>query len=84
MNEEVDPLLTIERLKKEIERLKAELVLVGGGMSEDALPEYELVKVRGLVDLFLKGEGELVFGDIRKINHAFQVLKVIVFLKRLF
>jgi kinesin family protein 6/9 len=44
LNEEVDPLLVIARLKKEIERLKAELAIARGDTADstDELPEYEI------------------------------------------
>jgi kinesin family protein 6/9 len=44
LNEEVDPQLVIARLKKEIERLKAELAIARGDTSDstDELPEYEI------------------------------------------
>lgn len=79
LNEEIDPLMTIERLKKEIERLKAELSLSSNEGSDEPLLEYERDRVHALVIAYIEGRGELLFGDLRKINHAFAILKVFIF-----
>ncbi len=43
LNEEMDPQLVIERLKREISKLKAELAIARGeGNENDVLPDYEI------------------------------------------
>ncbi|KAJ3411076.1 Kinesin- protein 6 [Chytridiales sp. JEL 0842] len=79
LNEEQDPYAVIARLKKEILRLKAELAIARGEEGDGGeLPEYEKARIRQAVEAYVKGEGELVFGDFRKIEEAFRVLKEFV------
>ncbi|KAI8807854.1 kinesin-like protein KIF6-like protein [Cladochytrium replicatum] len=80
VNEEMDPYLLIAKLKNEIAQLRAELALMrdeGAEGSED-LPEYELAKVVKAVDSYINEnnpDSMLIFGDSRKVIHAFKVLK---------
>ena len=67
--------MLIERLKKEIERLRAELALARGEGQDDPLPDYEIERVKNMVDLFIEKNEELVFGDYRKVQAAFNFLR---------
>ncbi|KAJ3025970.1 UNVERIFIED_CONTAM: Kinesin- protein 6 [Siphonaria sp. JEL0065] len=80
LNEEVDPKLVIARLKREIQRLKAELAIARGetGDMNSALPDYEKEKVKQAVDDFVadtSSDASLIFSDGRKIAEAFRILK---------
>lgn len=81
-NEETDPYLLIEKLKKEIERLNAELAFLRNEQNlDEPLPDYEKEKVRQLVLQFVqdtKGETTLQFGDYRKILEAFKIMKEMI------
>lgn len=83
LNEEIDPQLVIARLRREIERLKAELALARGeGELGDVLPEYEIEKVKKAVDEYVADhsvDSMLVFSDFRRITCAFGFLKVFSF-----
>lgn len=81
LNEEVDPRMVIEKLKKEVERLRAELAIArgeGDGDTDGELPEYELERVRQAVNDYIRdtsSNAELIFVDFRKIREAFRILK---------
>ncbi|KAJ8401237.1 hypothetical protein AAFF_G00388190 [Aldrovandia affinis] len=82
LNEELDPTLVILRLKKEIQSLKEELALVTGEKREDDLTEEELTKLGEQLKKFLEDSDidvTLDLGpDMRKIQHCFILLKVMV------
>ncbi|KAI1895160.1 hypothetical protein AGOR_G00103440 [Albula goreensis] len=82
LNEELDPSLVIIRLKKEIQSLKEELALVTGQQREDDLTEEELQKLGEQLKKFLEDpdpDATLDLGpDMRKIQHCFTLLKVMV------
>jgi kinesin family protein 6/9 len=72
----MDPYVLIEKLKQEIERLRAELALARGETSNEPLPEYEIERIKNLVNIFLDTGEKPVFGDYRKIDLAFNLLRV--------
>ncbi|KAJ8289574.1 hypothetical protein GJAV_G00002830 [Gymnothorax javanicus] len=82
LNEELDPQLVIIRLKKEIQTLKEELALVTEEQREDELTEEEMQKLGELLKNFLEHpdpDFTLDLGpDMRKIQHCFSLLKVMV------
>ncbi|XP_035252159.1 kinesin-like protein KIF6 isoform X2 [Anguilla anguilla] len=82
LNEELDPALVIIRLKKEIQSLKEELVLATGEQREDDLTEEEMQKLGEQLKKFLEDpdpDFTLDLGpDMRKIQHCFTLLKVMV------
>ncbi|KAJ3273248.1 Kinesin- protein 6 [Terramyces sp. JEL0728] len=80
LNEELDPQLTISRLKAEIARLKAELAIARGETADNSeeLPDYEKDRIRTAVDEYLQDiseTAELVFSDYKKIQYAFKLVK---------
>ncbi|XP_007908598.1 kinesin-like protein KIF6 isoform X1 [Callorhinchus milii] len=79
LNEEIDPRLMIIRLKKEIQQLKDELVMITGQQRTDNLSQEEKQKLEELIKVFLEDtdpEATLEVGaDMRKIQHSFQRLK---------
>ncbi|KAK1171195.1 kinesin-like protein KIF6 isoform X1 [Acipenser oxyrinchus oxyrinchus] len=82
LNEELDPGLMIIRLKREILALKDELAMVTGEQRTDQLTEDELQKLEERMEVFLEDsdpEAALDVGaDMRKIQHCFQKLKILV------
>ena len=80
VNEELDLRFLVEKLKRQIESLKAELAIARGGeMSEGSLPDYEKARVKEAVDDFLADnspDAELLLTDFRKIQESFAVMKV--------
>ncbi|XP_027732377.1 kinesin-like protein KIF6 isoform X2 [Vombatus ursinus] len=79
LNEEIDPRLTIIRLKKEIQELKDELAIVTGEQRTEELTQVELDKLEEQIRSFLEDqdpESRLEVGsDMRKIHHCFHYLK---------
>ncbi|NXJ76659.1 KIF6 protein, partial [Trogon melanurus] len=79
LNEEIDPTLMIVQLKKEIQELKDELVLVTGKERTSELSQEELFQLDELIETFLKDndpESTLDVGaDMRKINYCFVHMK---------
>ncbi|KAJ3257397.1 Kinesin- protein 6 [Boothiomyces macroporosus] len=87
LNEELDPQLTIIRLKAEIARLRAELAIARGETTEnnDELPDYEKerfsftdIRIQTAVEEYLQNtdeNAELVFSDYKKIQYAFRLMK---------
>jgi kinesin family protein 6/9 len=73
----LDPQLIIAKLKRQIVQLKAELALARGESSADErLPDYELQRLKALVEAYLEGDDEaLIFTDYRKVNAAFAELR---------
>lgn len=83
LNEEIDPQLVIESLKREIVRLKSELAIARGDGedSSEELPDYEKEKVKQDVQAYLSSNSpanELVYKDYRKIRYAFFIMKNII------
>eukprot|EP00833_Pecoramyces_ruminatium_P013722 jgi/Orpsp1_1/1187754/evm.model.d7180000059928.1 len=83
LNEEIDPQLVIERLKREIVRLKTELAIARGEGedSNEELPDYEKERVKQDVQNYLSSESianELIYKDYRKIRYAFLIMKNII------
>ncbi|KAL7749482.1 hypothetical protein RI367_005036 [Sorochytrium milnesiophthora] len=84
VNEQADPYLVIAKLKRQIAQLKAELALARGESAEnmdEALPEYELERLRQTVDDFLADtdkDATLTFNDYRKVTACFAFLKTSV------
>ncbi|KAJ3324728.1 Kinesin- protein 6 [Boothiomyces sp. JEL0866] len=80
LNEELDPQLTISRLKAEIARLKAELAIARGESLEnnEELPDYEKDRIQAAVEEYIQDvaeNAELVFSDYKKIQYAFKFMK---------
>eukprot|EP00111_Clytia_hemisphaerica_P022991 TCONS_00067660-protein len=79
LNEELDPQLMIAKLKREVQQLKDELSLATGEQYETDLTQDEKERLRVLVEAYVKNtdkEAVLNVGsDMRKINHAFYLLK---------
>uniref|UniRef100_A0A3Q1JRE2 Kinesin motor domain-containing protein n=1 Tax=Anabas testudineus TaxID=64144 RepID=A0A3Q1JRE2_ANATE len=83
LNEELDPALLIERLKREIQSLKEELAMSTGEQRDDQLTVEEIQKLEDLVKAFLDDpdpDMTLLLGpDMRKIQYCFSMLKVIYY-----
>ncbi|XP_061326887.1 kinesin-like protein KIF6 isoform X4 [Pezoporus flaviventris] len=79
LNEEIDPRLIIVQLKKEIQELKDELVLVTGKQRTSELSQEELLQLDKLIGTFLKDndpDSALDVGaDMRKIKYCFVHMK---------
>ncbi|NWQ73186.1 KIF6 protein, partial [Columbina picui] len=79
LNEEIDPTLMIVKLKKEIQELKDELVLVTGKQRTSELSQEELLQLDELIEAFLEDndpDSTLDVGaDMRKIKYCFLHLK---------
>ncbi|KAH6594578.1 hypothetical protein BASA50_006528 [Batrachochytrium salamandrivorans] len=81
LNEELDPQLVIQRLKREVALLKAELAVARGETGIDTnekLPTYELERVKQTVDDYIadkSSDAAIIMTDFRKIQHAFSVFK---------
>ncbi|KAJ8308330.1 hypothetical protein KUTeg_013204 [Tegillarca granosa] len=79
INEELDPKLMIQKLKREIQQLKEELAMATGEQRTDALSEEDLEKCEEAVSNFLADtdiDSTLSVGaDMRKIQACFQILK---------
>ncbi|KAJ3613347.1 hypothetical protein NHX12_019597, partial [Muraenolepis orangiensis] len=79
LNEELDPVLLIACLKREIQSLKEELAMVTGEQREDQLTQDEIQQLEEQVKAFLDDpdpEVTLVLGtDLRKIHRCFSVMK---------
>ncbi|NXH64060.1 KIF6 protein, partial [Rhabdornis inornatus] len=82
LNEEIDPRLMIVQLKKEIQDLKDELVLVTGKQRTSELSQEELLQLDELIETFLKDndpDSSLDVGaDMRKIKYCFVHMKQII------
>ncbi|XP_053191178.1 kinesin-like protein KIF6 [Scomber japonicus] len=86
LNEELDPALLIVRLKREIQSLKEELVMMTGEQRDDQLTVEEIQKLEDLVKAFV-GDPDpdvtLSLGpDMRKIQHCFSLLKIMILDKK--
>ncbi|CAH8664373.1 unnamed protein product [Dicrocoelium dendriticum] len=84
LNEEHDPQLIINRLKQEVNRLKAELALATGVEREDELTEEEKESCELIVRRFISSDQSdgsekniplQVLSDMRKIQFCFSVLQ---------
>eukprot|EP00730_Choanoeca_flexa_P009429 TRINITY_DN12646_c4_g1_i11.p2 TRINITY_DN12646_c4_g1~~TRINITY_DN12646_c4_g1_i11.p2 ORF type:complete len:662 (+),score=176.32 TRINITY_DN12646_c4_g1_i11:95-2080(+) len=79
LNEETDPKLVIAKLKREVARLKEELLLANGQTEEQGpLTDDEIEECRGLVQQYLHSndpEHELSLADPRKIRACFDIMK---------
>ncbi|XP_039897803.1 kinesin-like protein KIF6 isoform X2 [Simochromis diagramma] len=86
LNEELDPALLIASLKREILSLKEELAMVTGEQRDDRLTPEEIQKLEELVKAYLDDpdpDVTLSLGpDMRKIQHCFSLLKVIIWDKK--
>ncbi|NWS33811.1 KIF6 protein, partial [Polioptila caerulea] len=82
LNEEIDPRLMIVQLKKEIQDLKDELMLVTGKQRTSELSQEELLQLDELIEIFLKDndpDSSLEVGaDMRKIKYCFVHMKQII------
>lgn len=79
VNEELDPKLMIQKLKREVQSLKEELALATGEQRTDALTDEELDRCREAVSAYLTDtdpDAILSIGaDMRKIQACFSILK---------
>ncbi|XP_026209606.1 kinesin-like protein KIF6 isoform X2 [Anabas testudineus] len=86
LNEELDPALLIERLKREIQSLKEELAMSTGEQRDDQLTVEEIQKLEDLVKAFLDDpdpDMTLLLGpDMRKIQYCFSMLKRMILAKQ--
>ncbi|NXO93581.1 KIF6 protein, partial [Certhia brachydactyla] len=82
LNEEIDPRLMIVQLKKEIQDLKDELMLVTGKQRTSELSQEELLQLGQSIETFLKDsdpDSSLDVGaDMRKIKYCFIHMKQII------
>lgn len=82
LNEETDPRLIISKLKAEVERLKAELALAGGGdMDDSPLEPEDMLRCRQIVKLYIEDDSDdsmVSLGDLRKIEACFKIFKELV------
>lgn len=82
VNEELDPKLMIQKLKREVQSLKEELALATGEQRTDALTDEELDRCREAVSAYLTDtdpDAILSIGaDMRKIQACFSILKKFV------
>ncbi|XP_076605030.1 kinesin-like protein KIF6 [Chaetodon auriga] len=82
LNEELDPVLLIARLKREIQCLKEELAMLTGEQREDQLTVEEIQKLEEFVKAFLDDpdpDVTLSLGpDMRKITYCFSLLKIMI------
>ncbi|XP_041809096.1 kinesin-like protein KIF6 [Chelmon rostratus] len=82
LNEELDPVLLIARLKREIQCLKEELAMLTGEQREDQLTVEEIQKLEEFVKAFLDDpdpDVTLSLGpDMRKIQYCFFMLKIMI------
>ncbi|XP_061173877.1 kinesin-like protein KIF6 [Saccostrea echinata] len=82
VNEELDPKLMIQRLKREVQTLKEELALATGEQRTDALTDEELDRCREAVSAYVTDtdpDAILSIGaDMRKIQACFSILKKLV------
>ena len=80
INEELDPKLIINRLKREVEELKNQLTLGKGDVDTSELTTNEIEKLKSLTQRFLDDRDIdapclNVGADMRKINFCFKLLK---------
>nr|XP_022332099.1 kinesin-like protein KIF6 [Crassostrea virginica] len=82
VNEELDPKLMIQKLKREVQTLKEELALATGEQRTDALTDEELDRCREAVSAYITDtdpDAILSIGaDMRKIQACFSILKKLV------
>ncbi|XP_067680992.1 kinesin-like protein KIF6 [Haliotis asinina] len=82
LNEELDPKLMIQKLKREIQQLKEELALATGQQRTDQLTEEELQRCEEAVNAYLEDTDPdsiiSVGADMRKIHTCFNLLKKLV------
>lgn len=82
LNEEVDPRLIIDRLRKENARLKAEIAMLRGqtgGDADEELPEYEKERIKRAVDEYINDsapDSGINYTDYRKIQECYRIMKV--------
>ncbi|XP_028293180.1 kinesin-like protein KIF6 isoform X2 [Gouania willdenowi] len=82
LNEELDPVLLIARLKRENQLLKEQLAMVTEEQRDDKLTMEESQKLEELVKAFLYDpDPDVVLSlgpDMRKIQHCFSLLKMMI------
>jgi kinesin family protein 6/9 len=77
-NERVEPGLIIQRLKKEVSDLKAELAMAKGGKQKENLTGEDIERCNLMVNNFIKSNDEsqsLVMPDRLMINQCFYHFK---------
>lgn len=73
-NERADPALIIQRLKKEVSDLKAEIALLKGGSQKDHLEPDDITRINSQVELFIKSKDPnetLMFANRVDLNQCF-------------
>ena len=80
-NETVDPGIIIQRLKKEVADLKAEILLMKGGAQKDHLSAEDIDRCNMQLTEFIKStdpENTLVLPDRLMINQCFYQFKTLL------
>ncbi|XP_033735819.1 kinesin-like protein KIF6 [Pecten maximus] len=79
VNEELDPKLMIQKLKREIQQLKEELAMATGEQRTDDLTDEDLERCQKAVEQYLEDTDPDVIlsigADMRKIQTCFRILK---------
>ncbi|XP_053407299.1 kinesin-like protein KIF6 [Mercenaria mercenaria] len=79
LNEELDPKLMIQKLKKEIQQLREELAMATGEQRTDELTEEDLNRCEEAVKMYLADSDPdamiNVGADMRKIHTCFRMMK---------
>ncbi|XP_030643230.1 kinesin-like protein KIF6 [Chanos chanos] len=79
LNEELDPTLLINNLRKEVQCLKMQLGMVTGQQITDQLSQQDMQRLEEQVKIFLENpDSEEIFDvgmDMRKIHYCFSLLK---------
>jgi len=79
-NERVDAGVIIQRLKKEVSELKAELALLKGGDAKDQLTAEDIDRCNHMVTNFIKSDdpsASLVLPDRLMMNQCFYYFKTL-------
>lgn len=80
LNEELDPKLMIQKLKRENQQLKDQITMINGDQSTLDLNDEEISKCEVLVTQYLQDnnpESSLDIGaDMRKVHECFRIMKV--------
>jgi kinesin family protein 6/9 len=79
LNEELDPKLMIDKLKREVQQLKDELSMATGEQRTDALTDDEMTRCEEIVRAYLDDDDPdatiPVGSDLRRVNYCFALLK---------
>lgn len=79
LNEELDPKLMIQKLKREVQQLREELAMATGEQRTDELSEEDLIRCEEAVKLYLADSDPdaviSVGADMRKVHTCFRIMK---------